>query len=510
MPLKSVDDVQYFGPVEKLAEILMTKVQSTDPLFFRILVSYYFTKVASMMRCNIKTLDRGDVPVSMYAINLALSGHGKGHSTNIVEEQVINEFRERFLESTFPAISDIELAKLAQKRAQNTGGDPDRVMEELNIEFMLAGVLPFSFDSGTSAAVKQIRHKLLLAGAGSMNMEIDEIGDNLLSNAEVLSNFLELFDVGKIKQKLTKNTKENIRNEEIDGRTPANMMLFGTPTKLLDGGKIEEEFQSMLNTGYARRCFFGYTKNNTKISGLSPKEVFDMLTDKSSDAYIQKLSHHLGNLSDRIHFNKNLDLSEDVNLLIIEYRLLCEQRAQKFPEHQDVLRTEMEHRYFKTLKLAGAYAFIDQATEVTEDHFYNAMKLAEDSGKALHRIHHRELPYVRLARYIANMGIDLTQADIAEDLPFYKGSESTKREMMNMAISWGYRNNIIIKKHFEDDIELFRGESLKETDLDKLIVSHSKDDAVDYINQEITWDNLYKLCQADGYNWVNHHLGDMQ
>ncbi len=37
-------------------------------------------------------------------------------------------------------------------------------------------------------------------------MEIDEIGSNLLGQMDVLTTFLELYDVGKVKQKLIKNT----------------------------------------------------------------------------------------------------------------------------------------------------------------------------------------------------------------------------------------------------------------------------------------------------------------
>ena len=127
-----------------------------------------------------------------------------------------------------------------------------------------------------------MRHKLLMAEAGSMNFEMDELGSNLLGNTEVLNVFLELFDVGKVKQKLTKNTSENIRSEEINGRTPTNLLLFGTPSKLLNGGKVEEEFYAMLETGYARRCLFGFSKKLHKSKGFTPEQVYDMLTDKSS------------------------------------------------------------------------------------------------------------------------------------------------------------------------------------------------------------------------------------
>ena len=75
-----------------------------------------------------------------------------------------------------------------------------------------------------------MREKLLLAAAGSMNFELDEVGSHMITNTDVLNTFLELYDIGLIKQKLIKNTHENRRSQEIPGNTPTNLMMFGTPT----------------------------------------------------------------------------------------------------------------------------------------------------------------------------------------------------------------------------------------------------------------------------------------
>lgn len=60
---------------------------------------------------------------------------------------------------------------------------------------------------------------------------MDEVGANLSSNIDILNTFIELYDVGKIKPRLIKNTAENKRTEDRDGRTPTNMLLFGTPNQ---------------------------------------------------------------------------------------------------------------------------------------------------------------------------------------------------------------------------------------------------------------------------------------
>ena len=504
--MKDLSGVSYFEPAEKLVKVLCKKTQSEDPLFFRVLTAYYFTKVASMMRCSIKTPDRGNIPVSLYAINLATSGFGKGHATTIVEEQVLHKFREAFLSSTFPLVSEENLAKLAVKRANKKSTDPDEELIKVQKEFERTGELAFSFDSGSSPAIKQMRHKILMANAGSVNFEMDELGSNLLGNTEAFTVFLELFDLGKVKQKLTKNTNESIRGEEIDGRTPTNLMLFGTPAKLFDGSKTETEFYSMLDTGYARRCLFGLGRKMPNVDALTPEQVYDLLTDKSDIQDLLDLSDQLGNLADKVNFNKVTLMSREVSIALISYKMHCEKLAETFPEHEEIQKAELSHRYFKALKLAGTYAFIAGNFEITEELLYNAIKLVEDSGKAFAKILTRDRNYVKLAKYIAETGRELTHVDLVEDLPFYKGSEAQKRELMTLAIAYGYKNNIIIKKHYIEGIEFMKGESLKQTNLDEMLLSYSTQLAENYEGALAPFDKLHQMTNQANLHWANHNF----
>lgn len=503
-----ISSFKHHDTSEKIVEILCDKTQNDNPLFFRVLVGYYFSVVASMMRTTIATHDRGDIPVNMYALNLSPSGTGKGFSTNIIENQVINLFREKFTEETFPILAATKIAQIANKRAVRDGTDPDQEIIKVEREFNQLGSLVFSFDSGTSPAVKQMRHKLLMADAGSMNLQIDEIGSNLISNLEVLNTFLELFDVGNIKQKLVKNTTDNARNEEIVGRTPTNMMMFGTPSKLLNGSKTEEELYSMFETGYARRCFFGYCRSVSKSLTQSAEDVYNSLSNQQSNVFLEQVSKQLEYLADVTYMNRRLTMSKDTSIMLIDYRLKCERAAELLPEHDEMKKAELSHRYFKALKLAGAYAFIDDSMELTQDHLASAIKLAEESGEAFNRLLTRDRNWVKLAKYIANVKRDVTQADLAEDLPFYRGAANQKADMLTLAIAYGYNNNIIIKKSFVNGIEFLRGETLDPTNLNEMIVSYSTDIANGYANQLAPFENLHKLTNEPGYHWTSHHMNN--
>lgn len=506
--IDSIDlsQVDHHPMLEAMVDVLCANTQNQDRKFFRVEVAYFLAKMASSMRATILTKDRGEIPVNAYALALATSGFGKGHSINIIEEGFLKGFKNRFLEETFPIISDGHLWKLAIKKAAISGKEEEDEKAVLDKEFLQAGSPLFSFDSGTSPAVKQLRQKLLLANVGSINLQIDEIGSNLIGNTEVLNVFLELYDQGLVKQKLVKNTNDNQRGTEIDGKTPANMLLFGTPTKLLDGGQTEDHFYSFLETGYARRCLFAFGEGESRRSHkkMSPADIYKALTDKSNSAMIQKLSGHFTQLADAVKYQWTMMVDDFVGIALLTYKIECEERAEKFPEHDEIRKAEMSHRYFKVLKLAGAFAFIDESSEIEMDHLKSAVKLVEESGDSFQKVMTREKSYVKLAKFIASSSQELTHADLYEALPFYKSSAAQRTEQMTLATAWGYKQHIVVKKRFQDGIEFFSGETLEETNLDQIGISYSDHFAYNYGWERVPFNKLHKLTQAPGMHWCNH------
>ena len=495
--------------IEEIVNVLCNKTQNTDKGFYKVEVAYFLAKMASAMRASINTKDRGRVPINIYALCLGASGFGKGHSISIMENEFIRGFKKRFLSETMPKISKNHLDLMAQERALRNNTADNVEKDILLAEYKRLGAYPFTFDSGTAPAVKQLRDKLLMANCGSINLQIDEIGSNLIGATEVLNIFLELYDQGMVKQKLVKNTADNSRSEDRDGSTPTNMLLFGTPVKLLDGDKTENEFYSFLEIGYARRCLFGIGKINKKaLYSLAPAEIFKRLTDPSNKTVIDKWSKHFMNLADPSKFNWQISMPDDVSIKLIEYKSECERKADALPDHEEIKKAELSHRYFKSLKLAGALAFIDESIEVTETHLYQAIKLVEESGKAFESILTREKTYMKLAKYIASADTEVTHADLTEKLPFYKNGLAARNEMMSLAIAWGYKNAILIKKSVVDGIDFFKGETLKPTNLDEIIVSHSDDFADGYEGERAPWDKLDILFKYPNHNWCNHWFND--
>src|SRR5699024_10941515 len=124
------------------------------------------------------------IPVNVYALALSPSGTGKGHATGLIEEKVINTFRTLFYEHTFPVSAENHCNELAVKRAARTGEDVNVELEKLAKDFHSLGSLLFTFASASTPAIKQMRQKVLMANAGSINLQIDEIGANFSQSTE--------------------------------------------------------------------------------------------------------------------------------------------------------------------------------------------------------------------------------------------------------------------------------------------------------------------------------------
>ena len=512
--IDDLDKIPHHPAIEEITEVLCNKTQNTDKGFFRVTAAYFLGKMAAAQRAVVVTKDRGEVPVNIYALALATSGFGKGHSVNILEGEFLAGFKKRFMEDTMPSVVESSLWDYANTKAAKSGTQPEDEYSKAEATLTRLGTYPFTFDSGTAPAVKQLRDRLIMSKIGSINLQIDEIGSNLVNNTEILNVFLELFDQGLTKLKLTKNTADSKRTEELEGKTPTNMLLFGTDAKLLDGGTTETEFYSFLETGYARRCLFAQGQQDRKaFHTMDAAEIYRRQIEPSNNATVDKWANHFSKLAEASMYGWQMQVEDDVAIKLLEYKINCEKAADLMKEHEQIRKAEMSHRYFKALKLAGALAFVDRSVNVEMFHLLQAIKLTEESGDAFQVILNREKPYVKLAKYVAEVGTEVTHADLLEALPFYKSGQAARNEMMNLAIAWGYPRHIIIKKKFTDGIEFFQGSTLKQTNLEELSISVSDNWAYNYEASTLGFDQLEDLAvmqqdNGDPMHWCNHTFVD--
>lgn len=492
--------------INTIVNAIQAKTGNTDSKFFNPVAAYYLAKIASNMRCSVVSPDKGSIPCNVYACCLAGSGYGKGQSINFIEDELIYKFKERFINKTLPDVTEAYTKYLVQHYADSFNLNPEDIQTKIESAVKSGGLIPFSFDNATAPAVKQLRNALLCRGIGALSSEQDEIGSNLTANTELLNIFLELYDLGKVKPKLIKNTSDSKREFEPEGRVPANLLMFGTPSKLFDGGNTEAAFDSLLLTGYARRCIFGYgtTNKSDDYFNMPIEQLYDSRTHSISDLNLGDLANYFESLSDISYYNAKVTLSREVDIALLDYQRKCEHKARDYKEHEQLTRIELEHRYFKALKLAGIFCFIDKRTEVTLQDLEEAIELVEESADSYIKFIKRDKDYVRLAKFIDASDEPVTSADIQDTLPWFKGSRA-KEAMLN-AKAWGYKNSCVIHTKITDGIEFYSTLKLTPANPEILKVSVSQDKASNFIPIELDYTKFKNMLttQDTQFYWCNH------
>mgnify|MGYP000686998523 FL=1 len=227
--------------MESMVDDLCPSNEGHNRPFYRIMVGYFFSKMAASMRAVVDSPVIGEVPVNCFAVALAPSGFGKNTSVSAIERGGMKGFKNRFITETMPVIAEQNLYALAMQKAVISGRTEDEEKDRMQKMYNNAGPYMFSAKKATASSIEQLRSKLLMAGVGSINMQVDEIGMNITDKfvMEGLTLFLELYDMGHTDAAMTRNTTDNMRVDDIDGFTPSCLLAFGTPTKLFDGSDAD-------------------------------------------------------------------------------------------------------------------------------------------------------------------------------------------------------------------------------------------------------------------------------
>ena len=505
------NNLQHYKPLIEIREVIAQKTRLEDPAIFNNLINFYMCQMAGNMRAVVVTQDRGTIPINFYGISTATSGAGKTYSNGIMTNEVMKGFRDNFTNSTLPFFSELYLEKLAKSISRRKSTEFDLELETVTKEYKALGAFLFSFDSGSLAGMKQLRQKLLMGKIGALSFIVDELGSNLLDAGvmDIIKGFLELYDMGHIGDKLLKSAKDAKRNMVFTGASPANMLLYGTPDKLYDGGIVEKTFKQLVTTGLARRSFFAHSIANETSNDASPEEVFERAIALESSGVLKRHNSNFTKLSDKSNFKKKIVLPKSGSLILIEYEQYCKAQAAKVNSRDGEIKAELQHSYFKVLKLAAAYTFADNLTQVPDSHIFSAIACGVESSYNFKKyVMTQPKAHQRLLNYLCSLtkGTKSTLADLQRDLPFFPTTIGGRMELFKLAASYGFTNDISLIHEQEDEIDLYSVKVLEPTDLDEIILAYSDKIARDYHNVVVPFSELDKMVTAPDVHWVNHHV----
>ena len=494
--------------LEELTKGVGLAADVDDEQFSRLFVIGTLMPLVASMRVRIDTERPGNsIPVNAYVLACAPSGYGKNKSEGYLEA-VTQGFNDRFIKETYPIAVENNLWTMATENASWSGETEQKEYDKLKNMFRREGAYVPVARSFTEARIGQMRNKTILANAGCVNLVSDEIGSNLTSLSGQygpMKLFLSLYDMGKMKMSETKVQKDDEEVTPLDGWAASCAMLFGEPQMLLDGGDVQQKLFELLTTGYGRRCLYAWGEEDDKPP-LSPREQLERARSNSQAQSMDRLVRHFTEMANIDRLNWHVSCSDDALVAYLAYKTDCLLRSRQISPEMSILRNEVKGRYFKALKIAGMLAFIDESQTCEMHHLGAAIRICEEQSDALIKVLFQEPSHVRLANWLASKEVPVTHADIFE-LPFMQTfrSDLRRKEQLSLAASWGYSNNIIIKRYFVDTIELFEAETLKETDLSKLRLSYSNDPAKNYQPMlEVPWQAMEELVSKPDLNWCNH------
>ena len=206
--------------ITEMVDVLCAKTQNTDRGFFNVEAAFFVAKIAATQRAVIVTKDRGEIPVNLYALALATSGYGKGHSVNIIENEFMKGFQKRFVE-TPSRRSRNSISPRLPRPGHRLGTEDQIELEKLERQFKVAHPSPSTAAQPCREAASQWR-----AGRNRSHRSPDR-RDRPEPHRQypVLTLFLELFDQGMVKRSHQATAATNVAKT---GRQDANMLLFST------------------------------------------------------------------------------------------------------------------------------------------------------------------------------------------------------------------------------------------------------------------------------------------
>lgn len=487
--------------INKIHDIVIARMGDIDKHFINMMIFNKLSQMSTHMHMNIEYYDGTIVPCNFYGLSLAPSGYNKGRLNSTLEGNVFKDFRKSYNDLSSDIASD-NVNMLAERQASKEGIEFEEALDLLQKRWSRLPEKLYDFSDATDPGLKGAREKYTLASIGSTCMEIDEIAYNMEKFSEVLSTFLEIYDLGASKDKLIK-----VDSNSAAGSIPATLFMFGSPSSLLNGSKEEEALIKMLRQGYARRMFFSYIRDYSERPSETPEDILNRV-GKAMDGE-NELLPYFESFATRQYHNKVITANNDFYVRLLSYKQECEDKAKTFKEHQDIEKFELSHRYWKVLKLSGLLAIARKSDIATIDDLEDAIGFAEESGVNFEDIMNRDPNYVRLFNFMIDMGRKLTEADLYEHLHFYSASnQGQRRDMRNLAMAHAHGENGFIRETIRNGVSFYEAEKMKETDLNKMIISHSTDITSGYKNEYASFDNLKKFVKMDGLHFCVHHLKD--
>ncbi len=456
-----------------------------------VMINYALGEVSSNLRGRLKLYDGTTKPLNFYGYIFAPSGTGKDISLNALNRIFIDSFSERMRKGF-----DRHRVKYWEKRAMQLVDeeveDVDGIIKE---EMKLVNPFSYRVSSGTEAGISRSRVTYGYYEIGAINLVIDELGANYGKLRELLALMLSSYEDGDTNARMLKN--ESV--VAVKG-VPSNFLGYSSPALVFDGGATEKMLLDDLSQGQARRSFFAIADRPEKEK-LSAEEIVKRNREKVdfSATKMKEMNEYFGKLASPKNMNKEITMSMDAELAVAEYQNKCDDLVEKTKNMQEQERLELINRPWKTVRLAGIYAFTLGDDEITREHIEQARYMAELSGLSFTKVMNQPPTYERVFNFI-NGRTKTSDVDL-EKQPYFKGTQSHKREMLSLARAYGYENDHLFKLKEVENVEFYSFVEVPKTDVDKISISISEDITKGFKKKRVPFEILHEVVCNPNFNY---------
>lgn len=383
----------------------LKKVRTNIPLSAAMAsVNYKLSNIASQMHIKVDTRSGyAPAPVNTYTLLLMNSGGGKNSSIGILDRWFFGDAFSKIKEDVYPQFKEKALKKL-----ESAGND--RSLHSWTQ----------SISNATLSGMYAYAETFALVGFGSLNIEMDEIGNAVTSKAELLENLLTPYDNGDF-MPVAKRTDANAM--DISG-LPVNLYSFGNKVRLFNGDNTERDFIQLIDEGYGRRFIF--VDDNSTPRNKTPEEVLEeMKLSEEIRRSRSKERQYIMDLVNGKNFKKTIPLDDEAMMV---YATIKAESDSFVNDHKGLLpavQADYNERYFKVAKLAGIYAFFDNSDVVTKEHMEQAFEIIKESSEVLKELRRTKPLHARLVEAMSNEPESITAQHMLA-YPFINSTWSRK------------------------------------------------------------------------------------
>jgi len=349
----------------KMAKDLM-KVKTSLPLSVAVATANYrCASIAGQLKVMIDTKSGfGATPANLYSLVLAGSGVGKNSSLILIDRFYFKDAFDYMSNSVYPQFKKKALAQLESDGNERT-------------IHSWAKSLSNATDSGLLAYAESY----FLCGVGSICLELDEVSNSILSKADLFTSCLSPYDNGDFSP-VGKRSDSDALN--ITGLS-LNLFAFGNTERLFSGDLVEHNFRKLLAEGYSRRLIFA--EDNVAASIRTTEEIIQEMDSSESIAKERETDRvYIKSLLSIKNMNKVIPLSREAFIMFASIKAEGDVLLSKNKGLAQSAKIDIAERNFKTAKLAGIYAFMEEKDEVSKTHMMQAFEVVQDSSKVLQRI----------------------------------------------------------------------------------------------------------------------------